>query len=146
MSPHRSGRRARGRWRLALAVLAGVVAGSAATTAFFVLRPVPPPPTVEVRSQILPPAPARPTEPTPAPAAQEPSRSRGRGDWLFFFKTGDRLARMSDDAPAGMILRTEKSHSFGDGTTGPAYLLQLPDGGGQRFMDADELERTARLQ
>ena len=146
MSPPRSRRRARGRWRLALAALVGAVVGGAATAAFFVLRPVPPPPAVEVRAQVPPPAPAERTEPAPAPAAPEPSRSRGRGDWLFFFKTGDRLARMSDDAPAGMVLRTEKSHSFGDGTTGPAYLLQLPDGGGQRFVDADELERGARLQ
>jgi hypothetical protein len=146
MSPRRSGRRARRRWRLALAVLVGAVAGSAVTTAFFVLRPVAPPPAIEVRSGAPLPAPAQPAELAPPPSVPEPSRSRGRGDWLFFFKTGDRLARMSDDAPAGMVLRTEKSHAFGDGTTGPAYLLQLPDGAGQRFVDADELERGARLQ
>jgi hypothetical protein len=146
MSPRRSGRRARRRWRLALAVLVGAVAGAAVTTVFFVLRPVVPPPAIEVRSGAPQPAPAQPAELAPPPSAPEPSRSRGRGDWLFFFKTGDRLARMSDDAPAGMVLRTEKSHAFGDGTTGPAYLLQLPDGAGQRFVDADELERGARLQ
>jgi hypothetical protein len=147
MSPRRSGRRARRHWRLALAVLVGAVAGSAVTTAFFVLRTVPPPPpAIEVRSGAPSPTPGQPAESAPPPSAPEPSRSRGRGDWLFFFKTGDRLARMSDDAPAGMVLRTEKSHAFGDGTTGPAYLLQLPDGGGQRFVDADELERGARLQ
>jgi hypothetical protein len=83
----------------------------------------------------------------PAPSAAAPvgSRSRGRSDWLFFFKSGDRLARMSDDAPAGLVLRTERSHTFPDGTTGPAYLVDVPEGG-QRFVDADELERGTRLQ
>jgi len=123
------------------------LAGSAVTAAFFLLRPAaPPPPPIELRSEPSPPASEQPREAAAPPSAPELSRSRGRGDWLFFFKTGDRLARMSDDAPAGMVLRTEKNHAFGDGTTGPAYLLQLPDGGGQRFVDADELERGARLQ
>jgi len=141
-APRPSGRR----WRMAVAMLAAALAGSAVTAAFFLLRPAAPPPPIELRSEPSPPAPEQPRETTGPPSAREPSRSRGRGDWLFFFKTGDRLARMSDDAPAGMVLRTEKSHAFGDGTTGPAYLLQLPDGGGQRFVDADELERGARLQ
>jgi hypothetical protein len=74
------------------------------------------------------------------------SRSRGRTDWLFFFKTGDQLVRMADEAPLGMIIRTVPRHTFADGTMGPAYLVQLPDGGGQRFVDADELERGGRLQ
>ena len=131
---------------MAVATLAAGLAGSAVTAAFFLLRPAaPPPPPIELRSEPSPPASEQPRE-AAAPAAPERSRSRGRGDWLFFFKTGDRLARMSDDAHAGMVLRTEKNHAFGDGTTGPAYLLQLPDGGGQRFVDADELERSARLQ
>ena len=135
-----------GRWPLAGAMLAAALAGSAVTAAFFLLGPAAPPPPIELRSVPSSPASESPRD-APAPSsAPEPSRSRGRGDWLFFFKTGDRLARMSDDAPAGMVLRTEKSHAFGDGTTGPAYLLQLPDGGGQRFVDADELERSARLQ
>jgi hypothetical protein len=90
-------------------------------------------------------APAPPAPAPPAPVQPELSRSRGRTDWLFFFKSGDRLVRMSDDAPAGMVLRTEKVHAFADGTAGPAYLIQLPDGG-QRFVDADELERGTRLE
>jgi hypothetical protein len=134
-----------GRWRMAVAMLAAALAGSAVTAAFFLLRPAAPRPPIELRSEPSAPASEQPRE-AAAPSAPELSRSRGRGDWLFFFKTGDRLARMSDDAPAGMVLRTEKSHAFGDGTTGPAYLLQLPDGGGQRFVDADELERGTRLQ
>jgi hypothetical protein len=73
------------------------------------------------------------------------SRSRGRTDWLFFFKPGDQLTRMGDDAPLGLVIRVERRHTFPDGTTGPAYLLQIPEGG-QRFMDADEVERGARLQ
>ena len=52
---------------------------------------------------------------------------------------------MGDDAEVGLVLRLEKVHTFPDGTTGPAYLLQVPEGG-QRFMDADELERSARIQ
>jgi hypothetical protein len=81
----------------------------------------------------------------PAPPVPVPSRSRGRTDWLFFFKPGDRLARMSDETPVGLVIRIEKTHTFADGTTGPAYLVQIPEGG-QRFIDADELERGARLQ
>ena len=136
-----------GRWQMVVAMLAAALAGSAVTAALFLLRPVaPPPPPIEVRVQPSAPAPEPPREAAAPPSAPEPSRSRGRGDWLFFFKTGDRLVRMRDDAPAGMVLRAEKGHAFGDGTTGPAYLLQLPDGGGQQFVDADELERRTRLQ
>jgi hypothetical protein len=146
-APPAASRPSGGRWRMAVAMLAAALAGSAVTAAFFLLRPAaPPPPPIELRSAPSAPASAPPREAAAPPSAPEPSRSRGRGDWLFFFKTGDRLARMSDDAPAGMVLRADKSHAFGDGTTGPAYLLQLPDGGGQRFVDADELERGARLQ
>ena len=83
--------------------------------------------------------------PATSPAVPIASRSRGRSDWLFFFKPGDRLARMTDEAPVGLVVRTERSHTFPDGTTGPAYLLQVSEGG-QRFMDADELERGTRLQ
>jgi hypothetical protein len=79
-----------------------------------------------------------------APAAAV-SRSRGRTDWLFFFKPGDQLTRMADDAPLGLVIRVEPAHTFPDGTRGPAYLVQIPEGG-QRFMDADEVERGARLQ
>jgi hypothetical protein len=134
------------RWPMVVAMLAAALAGSAVTTAFFLLRPAALPPPIELRPKPSSPAAEPPRDAAAPPSGREPSRSRGRGDWLFFFKTGDRLVRMSDDAPAGLVLRTEKSHAFGDGTTGPAYLLQLPDGGGQRFVDADELERTARLQ
>jgi hypothetical protein len=89
---------------------------------------------------------AEPARAAPTPPAPEASRSRGRTDWIFFFKTGDQLVRMSDEAPLGMVIRTAPKHDFADGTTGPAYLLQLPEGGGQRFVDADELERGGRLQ
>jgi hypothetical protein len=127
------------------AVLAGAVAGAAVTAAVLLRRPVAPPAPIE-RRLAPPPTPAPQAETPSPPAAPEASRSRGRADWLFFFKPGDQLVRMSDDAPAGMVLRTEKRHGFADGSAGPAYLLQLPDGGGQRFVDADELERGARLQ
>jgi hypothetical protein len=91
-------------------------------------------------------APEPPREaPAVTPPASAASRSRGRTDWLFFFKPGDQLARMADDAPLGLVIRIERRHTFPDGTTGPAYLVQIPEGG-QRFMDADEVERGARLQ
>jgi hypothetical protein len=135
----------RGGGVVVVAVLAGALAGAAVTAAVLLRRPAVPPAPVE--QQAAPPAAPAPQAETPSPpAAPEASRSRGRADWLFFFKPGDQLVRMSDDAPAGMVLRTEKSHAFADGSAGPAYLLQLPDGGGQRFVDADELERGARLQ
>jgi hypothetical protein len=154
---------------LGAAFVGGVLTGMAVTAAVFVfvLRPVPSPSLIQGESapSVAPiPAPASnpeaaPTSSTPlSPAAEpapaspavrsrsEPSRSRGRADWLFFFKTGDQLVRMGDDAVLGMVIRTVPRHVFPDGTTGPAYVLQLPDGGGQRVVDADELERGGRLQ
>jgi hypothetical protein len=126
-------------------VLAAVVGAVAASLVAAVLRPAPRPPA-EPRPEAPAVAPAPPREaPAATPAAPVPSRSRGRTDWLFFFKPGDQLTRMTDDTPLGMVIRTERAHTFPDGTGGPAYLLQVPEGG-QRFMDADELERGARLQ
>jgi len=140
-SPARATRRRRG-WGWFAALAGAALAGAAVSAAVFTLRPAGPPPALE-----QPPAPpvAAPAAPTPPPAP-EPSRSRGRTDWLFFFKTGDQLVRMGDEAPIGMVIRTVPSHAFRDGTVGPAYLVQVPDGGGQRFVDADELERGGRLQ
>jgi hypothetical protein len=130
-----------------LAALAGAaLVGAAVSATVFALRPVVPPPASERRAE--PPAPivaSPPAAPTPH-AIPEPSRSRGRTDWLFFFTAGDQLVRMSDEAPIGMVIRTVPRHVFPDGTVGPAYLVQIPAGGGQRFVDADELERGGRLQ
>lgn len=137
-------RRAGGGWRVAMGVIAGMLAGAAVTAGVFLLRP--PAPVTPAPAVVAPAAPAPAGEPSRPAAEPEASRSRGRTDWLFFFKTGDRLVRMSDEAPVGMVLRTEKVHAFADGTAGPAYLVQLPDGSGQRFVDADELERGARLE
>lgn len=134
------------RGRIRGLVLAAVVGAIAASLVATVLRPAPPPPPDEPRPEAPAVAPAPPREaPAAIPAAPVPSRSRGRTDWLFFFKPGDQLTRMTDDTPLGMVIRTERAHTFPDGTGGPAYLLQVPEGG-QRFMDADELERGARLQ
>lgn len=130
--------------RVAMGVIAGMLAGAAVTAGIFLLRP--PAPVTPAPAVVAPVAPAPASEPSRPAAEPEASRSRGRTDWLFFFKTGDRLVRMSDEAPVGMVLRTEKVHAFADGTAGPAYLVQLPDGSGQRFVDADELERGARLE
>ena len=81
----------------------------------------------------------------PEPPKPEPSRSRGRRDWPFFFKPGDRLARMGDAKPLGYIISIVKDHKFSDGTVGPAYLLWTPAGTEEAF-DADELERTSKLE
>jgi hypothetical protein len=45
-----------------------------------------------------------------------------------------------------MVIRTVPGHTFADGTVGPASLVPVPDGGGQRFVDAAELERGGRLR
>jgi hypothetical protein len=136
-------RRRRG-WSLAALLVGAALAGAAVTAVVFVFKPSPPAPVIEPRPAA--PATAPPAPAVPPPAAPAPSRSRGRTDWLFFFKAGDRLVRMGDEAPIGMVLRTVPQHTFPDGTVGPAYLVQGADGDGQRFLDADELERGGRLQ
>jgi hypothetical protein len=94
-------------------------------------------------------APSEPARSAPAPpspsAPAAPSRSRGRTDWLFFFRTGDWLTRMNDDALLGVVVRVEKSHTFADGSSGPAYVVQSMEGE-EHVLDADELERTARVR
>lgn len=94
-------------------------------------------------------APAAVSEPAPAAAAPEPaprpSRSKGTSEWAFFFRTGDTLSRMADGAPLGVVVRLERSHSFPDGSVGPAYVVRSaaqPDA----VFDADELERSARIE
>jgi hypothetical protein len=136
----------RRRWGLAASLVGAALAGAALSAALLLLKPSAPPPAVERRHETPPPAPEPPATGGTPPVSPAPSRSRGRTDWLFFFKTGDRLVQMSDEAPIGMVLRTVPQHTFPDGTVGPAYLVQVPDGGGQRFVDADELERGGRLQ
>jgi hypothetical protein len=138
---------ARRRWTAFASLAGAALFGAAVTAAVFVLRPIASPPPLEHRPAppAPPPAPAAPVTVAPPPAP-ESSRSRGRADWLFFFKPGDQLVRMGDDTPLGMVIRTVPRNAFADGTVGPAYLVQTPDGGGQRVMDADELERGSRLQ
>ena len=86
-------------------------------------------------------------EPTPAapePAAPSRSRSKGEHDWPFFFRAGDTLSRMADGVPLGMVIRLERSHSFSDGSVGPAYVVRGADQQ-ETVFDADELERSARI-
>jgi hypothetical protein len=120
----------------------GVVTVATAAAVWFFAPPVAPP--LEQRSEPAATPPDVPSAPPPAPAPSS-SRSRGRADWLFFFKPGDWLARMADDALLGVVVRTEKGHRFADGSVGPAYVIQTMDGE-ERVMDADELERSARLR
>jgi hypothetical protein len=154
--------RARPLWpALTLAgLVGGVVGGFVGGTAVFLLGPplsfteralprdsAPSPPAHDATPpSVIGPAPAVQAAPAPvAPPPAQPSRSRGRTDWMFFFKPGDQLVGMGNGPALGTVLRGEKGHTFPDGTTGPAYLLQAPDGG-QRFVDADELERSARIE
>jgi hypothetical protein len=137
-------------WRLGAALLGAALVGAAASAVIFVaLRPSAAPRPME---RPAPPVPALAPATEPARAApaierpSEPSRSRGRADWLFFFRPGDQLVRMADDTAMGMVIRTVPRHAFPDGTVGPAYVLQLPDGAGQHVLDADEVERGGRLQ
>ena len=111
--------------------------------AVYVSAPVDAPP-LPSHPEAAPPAPEVTAAPV-SPGVVEPSRSRGRGDWLFFFKPGDWLTRMTDDALLGVVVRVEKSHTFADGSHGPAYAVQSMEGE-ERVVDADELERMARLR
>ena len=88
-------------------------------------------------------------EPASAPivpdSAPRPSRSKGQGDWTFFFRPGDTLSRMADGVPLGVVTRLERSHSFPDGSVGPAYVVRSVEQQEVVF-DADELERSARIE
>jgi hypothetical protein len=89
--------------------------------------------------------------PGPAPAAAVPepaprrSRSKGQSDWMFFFRAGDTLSRMADGVALGVVVRLERSHSFPDGSVGPAYIVRSAEQQEAAF-DADELERSARIE
>lgn len=88
-------------------------------------------------------------EPAPAAAGPEPaprpSRSKGQSDWMFFFRAGDTLSRMADGVALGIVVRLERSHSFPDGSVGPAYIVRSAEQQEAAF-DADELERSARIE
>jgi len=88
-------------------------------------------------------------EPAPAAAVPEPaprpSRSKGQSDWMFFFRAGDTLSRMADGVALGTVVRLERSHSFPDGSVGPAYIVRSAEQQDAAF-DADELERSARIE
>ncbi len=101
------------------------------------------------RESTPPQAVSRPAEP-PAPVAPAVvpapvSRSKGQSDWAFFFRTGDTLSRMADGSTLGVVARLERAHSFPDGSSGPAYVMRSP-GQGEQVFDADELERSARVE
>jgi hypothetical protein len=147
----------RKRRRALVLVLGGLLVLTAAgvTVVYVTTPPVAPPLVHRPEPPAAEPAPRVAAEPaTPPPAAEparpspevsRPSRSRGRSDWLFFFKPGDWLARMADDALLGVVVRVDKAHTFDDGSRGPAYVVQSMEGD-ERVVDADELERTARLR
>jgi hypothetical protein len=100
------------------------------------------------RPAAVPPPVAVPEPATPAPIpepAPRPSRSRGLSEWAFFFRPGDTLSRMADGAPLGVVVRLERSHSFPDGSAGPAYVVRSAAQQEAAF-DADELERSARIE
>ena len=138
--PRREGRRRRRVLAATLSVL--LIAAAAGLAAIYLTMP-PLPPAVEIISAV-----PAPSAPPPEPALSAPAmpwRSRGRTEWLFFFRPGDWLTRMNDDALLGVVVRVEKSHTFADGSRGPAYVVQSMEGE-ERALDADELERSARLR
>ena len=137
-------RRAARRRRALLAVLSVVLALTATAVAFLYISAPPDAPPLVHRPESTAPAPSVTTAPA-SPGAVTPSRSRGRSDWLFFFRPGDWLTRMTDDGLLGVVVRVEKTHTFADGSHGPAYAVQSMEGE-ERIVDADELERTARLR
>jgi hypothetical protein len=125
-----------------LKVLGGVLLGVLVAVAAILLSVAPETPAPVVGSHPAPvPEAAAPPAPDPAPL---PSRSRGETEWAFFFRPGDTLSRM-DGTPLGVVVRLERQHRFADGSTGPAYVVRLPEQGEATF-DADELERRARIE
>jgi len=64
---------------------------------------------------------------------------------MFFFRAGDTLSRMADGFALGTVVRLERSHSFPDGSVGPAYIVRSAEQQDAAF-DADELERSARIE
>jgi hypothetical protein len=87
---------------------------------------------------------AAPAVAVPEPTAR-PSRSKGQSDWTFFFRAGDTLSRMTDGVALGTVARLERSHSFPDGSVGPAYVVRSAEQQ-EAVFDADELERSARIE
>ncbi len=81
----------------------------------------------------------------PSPPAPPASRSKGQRDWAFFFRAGDTLSRMADGTALGVVVRLERAHSFPDGSSGPAYVVRSASQG-ETVFDADELERSARIE
>lgn len=140
-APPAARRRRRG---VLLALVLVFVLAAVGMAAVYLTAPVVAPP-VPSQARIATPAVEAPVPPpvsSPPPVA---SRSRGRTDWLFFFKPGDWLTRMADDALLGVVIRVEKTYAFSDGSRGPAYVVQSMEGE-ERVIDADELERSARLR
>jgi len=140
--PRRAVRRRR---RALVATLLVVLALTAAGAgALYLSAPIEAPPLPR-RPEAAAPALDVPAAPPASASAAPPSRSRGRSEWPFFFEPGDWLTRMTDDGLLGVVVRVETSHAFADGSHGPAYAVQSMDGE-ERIVDADELERTARLR
>jgi hypothetical protein len=52
---------------------------------------------------------------------------------------------MADGVPLGVVIRLERSHSFPDGSVGPAYVVRSA-AQQEAVFDADELERSARIE
>jgi len=132
-----------------LKILGGALLGLLVATTSLALLSGPrktPPPVAESQpaEAPMPAAPSIAESPVSAPAPTV-SRSRGQSDWAFFFRPGDTLSRMADGSLLGVVARLEPRHRFPDGSTGPAYVVRLPDQQEGAF-DADELERRARIE
>ena len=111
-------------------------------TALLLRSPHEPRPAADPHAVATPEPPSPVAIPEPGP---RPSRSKGLSEWAFFFRPGDTLSRMADGAPLGVVVRLERSHSFPDGSAGPAYVVRSAEQH-EAVFDADELERNARIE
>jgi len=128
-------------FKLVAGILLGLLLAVATSAMLGRTRETPAPPVSEPRVAVAP-----EPEPSAPPAPPERiSRSKGQTDWAFFFRAGDTLSRMADGAPLGIVARLERSHSFPDGSVGPAYVVRAMDAR-ELVFDADELERSARIE
>jgi hypothetical protein len=141
--PQRAAQRRR-RTLVAMLGMLFVLSAAGVTAVYLTMPPVAPPSQSPAQAAPAPVAVAPSGEPA-VPGPQVASRSRGRADWLFFFRPGDWLTRMTDEALLGVVVRVESAHTFADGSSGPAYVVQSMEGE-ERVLDADELERSARLR
>jgi len=58
------------------------------------------------------------------------------------FQPGQQLSTASTRAPFGSVVRYDPSHTFPNGTRGPAYLVRLADSGIEQWFPAVDLQAS----